>query len=736
MRLLVIVIFIGFNLTALGQLKQKMADQHFDRMEYYHCVDMYNELADRTIKGKGVENIENIRRAAISNYKLFKAKKAIHYFEALAKKTDFTEMDYEYFIQALRYDEQYEKASQEINKAVENFPENRYFNNLQNQLNDFNALFADSAKIKVQKTNISSQYGDFSPVYYQDGLIYATKSVNAQVLNGRSKWDNSFYINLLQTKFEPDSSLSNGKLLRHQFLDKGHDGPVAFTRDQQKMVITKNSLGKKKGKDVIVLALYFSEFIDGEWTELVPFEFNSDDYNVGHASFSDDGNTLYFSSDMDGSFGRTDLYRSNFENGKWTEPENLGQRFNTNMDEMFPFVIGNKLYFSSNGHFGLGGLDLFEVDLTNNEKPKNLGYPINTPADDFALISMDEEGLKGYFSSNREDNIDKIYSFSREKDQFKLLVNIFERYEKDELLPHQAFSFTNLNTNTREEYYTNDKGQLNLLIGANETYVLTTEKKDFNLLKTDTITTVGLEKDEEVISNLILLPTKIMIGLRVIAQDTRLPLDSATVNISNFYAKGNMDTTLITNDHGLAVLEVDRNKEFLAHGSKKGYIAAEQNFNTSNEHGRIIELELELPPITKGTTFKLDNIFYDFNASTLRPESMRTLDKLAEFIKENDVKIEISAHTDSRGSDAYNQRLSQQRAQSCVDYLVKTKGISPSKIIAKGYGESKPTTIESNDKKIVLTERYINSIKDKDIKEEYHQLNRRTEVTILDYDAH
>src|SRR5690554_6064516 len=262
-------------------------------MEDYYCEDMFNNVEDGTIKVKGVDIIENIRRAASSDYKLIKGKQAIHYFEELPKKTDFTEMDYEYFIQALRYDEQYEKARQEINKAVENFPENRYFNNLQNQLNDFNALFADSAKIKVQKTNISSQYGDFSPVYYQDGLIYATKSVNAQVLNGRSKWDNSFYINLLQTKFEPDSSLSNGKLLRHQFLDKGHDGPVAFTRDQQKMVITKNSLGKKKGKDVIVLALYFSEFIDGEWTELVPFEFNSDDYNVGHASFSDDGNTLY-----------------------------------------------------------------------------------------------------------------------------------------------------------------------------------------------------------------------------------------------------------------------------------------------------------------------------------------------------------------------------------------------------------------------------------------------------------
>src|SRR5690554_2328635 len=107
MKLLVIIFFIGLNLTAFGQLKQKMADQHFDRMEYYHCVEMYNELADRTLKGKGVENIENIRRASISNYKIFKMKKAIHYFEALAKKEELKEMDYEYLIQALRFDGQY-----------------------------------------------------------------------------------------------------------------------------------------------------------------------------------------------------------------------------------------------------------------------------------------------------------------------------------------------------------------------------------------------------------------------------------------------------------------------------------------------------------------------------------------------------------------------------------------------------------------------------------------------------
>ncbi len=716
-----------------------MADQHFERMEYAQCVEMYNEMADKTIAGKK-NNIENIRKAAVSNYKLFKMEKAIHYYKALNKKSQLKEHDLEYYIQALRFIGKYKQAEKVIEQAREDHPKNIYFKQLSDDLDKFNDLFQDSINNNVNRTDISSKYGDFSPAYYQNGLVYATKSKNAQVLNGRYKWDDSFYICLMQSTFNADSTIENGKLLRHEFLNRGHNGPVNFSQDEQKMVITKNELGKKKGKDVLRLSLYFSnKQEDGKWSDLIPFKYNDVKYNFGHGCFANNGKTLYFISDMPGGYGGPDIYRSNWTDGEWSKPKNLGSHINTNMKEMFPFISGDTLYFASNGHFGLGGLDLFQVDLTKDNTPENLGYPINTSADDFALICK-RGGQIGFFSSNRKSentdaNIDQIYSFNRETFKHDLVVNVYEKYDRLDPVAHQPVYLTNIKTGKKEEYYTDDKGQLKLSINPNETYITTTSKEDFNLLKTDTVSSVGLHKGERVSGELILLPTKITIGLRVIAEDTRLPLDAADVNISDYLTNGDFDTTLTTNDQGLATLEVDRNKEFLAHGSKKGYIDAEKSFNTSNENGRIIELELALPPITKGTTFKLDNIFYDFNRAALRPKSMKTLDKLAEFIKENNVKVELSAHTDTRGSDRYNQELSQLRAQNCVDYLIKKKGIRPQNIIAKGYGEKKPAKTQYKGKTVVLNDAFIYGFKKEDTQEKYHQLNRRTEATILKYDT-
>src|SRR5690606_7310654 len=132
------------------------------------------------------------------------------------------------------------------------------------------------------KTNISSAYGDFSPNYYEKGLVYATKSKNTEVINGRYGWDNAYYVSLLQAPFEEDTIVNNGKLLRNKFLSKAHDGPVDFNTEENQMVITKNIIGKQKGKPVVVLALYFSQKLNGKWTELEPFQHNSNEYNVGH----------------------------------------------------------------------------------------------------------------------------------------------------------------------------------------------------------------------------------------------------------------------------------------------------------------------------------------------------------------------------------------------------------------------------------------------------------------------
>jgi len=718
-----ILLIFSVSFQTFSQLKQKMADDFFNRLEYYKCVEIYEEMADKIVKGSEKKelstfDIQNIRRAAITNYKLVRMEKSILYFSYLEKQNMLDEHDREYYIQALRFIGKNKEAENIIKTSHHLHPKNTYFSELTAQLKEFNSLFLDSADIAIRKTGISSAYGDFSPVFYQDGIVYATKSISTTTFNNRYKWDNSYFVSLMYSKFEPDSTLKNGKLLKHHFLDNAHDGPVSFTPDHNTMVITKNKKGVGKDKNVVVLALYFSTFEEGKWTELVPFEYNDDSYSIAHGCFSDDGKTLFFVSDMPGGYGQTDIYRSRFVGGKWLKPENLGATYNTNMQEMFPFVVGNKLYFSSNGHFGLGGLDLFEVDLskdgTPGGKPRNMKSPINSAADDFALI-CNQDGSKGYFSSNRNNTIDAIYAFEREDPQIELIVSLYEKYNVPEILTNHPIVVKNLITNEQTELLTDESGKIHTIIRKNEKYQLIAQKETFNLLEEAIVSSEGIKKDTVLESSLYLLPTKINIALRILDKDTHLPLQGVSTMLS--INNGQTDTTLISDNNGLIWLSTDRNQNVQAFASRKGYLDAELSINTSTEDGKIFEDDWELTPIKKGEKFVVDDIFYDYNKATLREESMNALDRLANFIIENDVEIELSSHTDSRGGNAYNEKLSQARAQSCVDYLT-SKGVKKTQMKAKGYGETQ----------------LVNRCKDGiDCSEEEHQLNRRTEVKILEY---
>lgn len=367
---------------------------------------------------------------------------------------------------------------------------------------------------------------------------------------------------------------------------------------------------------------------------------------LGHPSISPDGKYLYFVSDAVGGFGGKDIFRARVAGNDFGPMENLGEEINTPGDEMFPYVRDSvTLYFASNGHPGMGGLDLFKAtqDSTGKWNVENLGAPINSMADDFGITFAGKEE-RGFFCSNRNDarGYDHIYSFER---------------------------------------------------------------------PTITIFIEGIVNDVD-----------------------EYPIEDATVRI---VGKDGLNVKAPVKKDGTYRVELERDIRYVMMASARGYLNQNYELHTGpEEKNETYIVDFFLSPISKPVV--IDNIFYDFDKATLRPESKKALDEMIKMLNDNpNVTIELGAHTDRKGTDQYNERLAQRRAQSVVDYLI-AGGIEAARLEAKGYGESVPKTINKKMAKQfdflkegdVLTEEFILALPPEQ-QEIADQINRRTEFKVL-----
>ena len=367
---------------------------------------------------------------------------------------------------------------------------------------------------------------------------------------------------------------------------------------------------------------------------------------LGHPSISPDGKYLYFVSDAVGGFGGKDIFRARVAGNDFGPMENLGEEINTPGDEMFPYVRDSvTLYFASNGHPGMGGLDLFKAtqDSTGKWRVENLGAPINSMADDFGITFAGKEE-RGFFCSNRNDarGYDHIYSFER---------------------------------------------------------------------PTITIFIEGIVNDVD-----------------------EYPIEDATVRI---VGKDGLNVKVPVKKDGTYRVELERDIRYVMMASARGYLNQNYELHTGpEEKNETYIVDFFLSPISKPVV--IDNIFYDFDKATLRPESKKALDEMIKMLNDNpNVTIELGAHTDRKGTDQYNERLAQRRAQSVVDYLI-AGGIEAARLEAKGYGESVPKTINKKMAKQfdflkegdVLTEEFILALPPEQ-QEIADQINRRTEFKVL-----
>lgn len=503
-------------------------------------------------------------------------------------------------------------------------------------------------------SHLNSPGTEFAPVVRGEELVFTASRKEHMYKNNGLPMLGLYKTKLNQNPDETGSAPAPELFSANIFQGDVNEGTPAFSKDGKTMVFARGNNGKRKGG--LDVDLYISRLGDGgAWSQPLRLPISDSTAWDGSPAFSGDGKTLYFASNRAGGAGGIDLYRTSIDaSGRFSRPVNMGRDINTPGDEMFPYVGPNaKLYFASDGHPGLGKLDVFVATRSGGvTRVENMGQPINSPSDDFGLIFT--EPNKGFMASNRSGGKgdDDIYFFQEGP-------------------------------------------------AADTTTVAQNPPAPINKV------------------------VRYFIAGTVSTNETPIsPLDSARVQILDD-ATGQPIAEAVTGRPGtFGRYPLQEGKDYTLLAQRRGFLTRREQFTmqgksipqiflTKPETDTTFTVDLLLDRATLNKTFVLENIYYDLDKYNIRSDAAIELDKLVTILKDNPtLKIELGSHTDARASDAYNLKLSQNRAKSAVEYIV-SKGIEADRLTYKGYGE---------------TQLIVKNAKT----EEEHQRNRRTEFKILE----
>ena len=427
------------------KLSVYMADKQYEQFNYAKAIEFYENSLE-----KDSTNAHVFRNLGQSYYKINKYESATKYFEILMKNPDRKDDDLMLYGEIAKELGDYSRSETLLKAYLVLHPSNTKILALIKDLKISQSTDLSSLICKIDTLPINSKFSDFAPVIYKDKLIFSSARKSKRFRNDVYGWDGQYFLELFQCT-RKDTLKQGVKRFARSIGSKYHEAVLCFSPDFKTMYFTRSNYNhgklKRDKKGISNLKIFIAEDLKGKWKITKEFPFNSDEFSVGHPSLSANGKTLYFVSDMPGGYGETDIYLSRLKNGEWTKPQNLGADINSPQNEMFPYIKNQTLFFASNGHSGLGGLDLYMVkNISKNKKPIHLGKPLNSKQDDFSLI-LSDNGAKGYFASNRNGGLgdDDIYSFeiSRKNEiEFEL-----RHIETEELLKaDQVFANGSLDT--------------------------------------------------------------------------------------------------------------------------------------------------------------------------------------------------------------------------------------------------------------------------------------------------
>lgn len=643
-----VIAVAGSALTGCGGAKLSVADEQMARGEYYDASKTYRKIYNKLTKREQCPQRGEVAYKMGKCYqKLNMAARASASYQNAIRYGVTDSMARLYLAQSLHAEGKYVPAIKAYEEFLELSPSNPV------ALSGLEGAKA-SAALKKNKTRwvvrqdklLNSRRADFSPMFNGD-ILYFTTTNEKVTGDKRSEITGMKKSDIWMSKKDEQGNRLRPEPVEGELNSELDEGIMSFSPDGSTMYLTK---ARREPNANTGVEIYTSQRSDAKWSAPVKFEITADTVSsYAHPAVSPDGNYLYFASDMPGTGGK-DIWRINLKERSGSL-ENLGTDINTPGDEMFPYMLTDSImYFSSDGHPGLGGLDIFCATLQPSGRwtVTNMGSPINSEADDFGMTFLPgADHPQGYMSSNRGDGrgYDHIYTFELPD----LKINI--------------------------------SGWV-------------------------------VDRDDEPVPNSV---------IRIVGNDGSIQ-------------------KAVARDDGSFSFPLQRGVSYVMMAGGRGYLNAKQEFTADNaEEDAEYEIDFVLASINKPNI--IENIFYDFDKATLRPESEEALDELVKLLADNpNITIEMASHTDRVGTEEYNLDLSERRAKAVIDYLI-SKGIAQERLQHQGYGKSRPKVVTKRVNKLypqfkegdVLTEEYISNLPPED-QEAADQVNRRTEFQVLSVD--
>jgi outer membrane protein OmpA-like peptidoglycan-associated protein len=639
-------IFLYFTLIAVfsfdsyaQQSKVAAGDKKYDNYAYIDAIKTYERVAE-----KGYKSEDMFKKLGNSYYFNSEFDGAAKWYSELFAMNTSLEPEYYYrYAQSLKSTGQTDKANKilaEFNAKFKNDDRGKLY---KENVNYLDQIKANSGRYKIEDAGINSKYSDYGSFVYDNKVYFASARDTGNFSQRKHKWTNEYFTNLYFADVDPaTNTASKVNKFKTSINTKFHESSPAFTKDGKTVYFTRNNyVNGKKGKDdnKITLVKIYKATLDnnGKWGNITELPFDSDNYSTAHPALSPDEKTLYFASDMPGTFGQSDIYKVSINNnGGYGTPQNLGNTINTEGKETFPYVTSeNEIYFASDGHPGLGGLDVFVGKIEDNgtiSNIQNVGADVNSPQDDFAYI-IDPVSRKGYFSSNKTggQGSDDIYKFleTRKLQCIQTLEGIITDAQTNAVLPGAKVTLYE-GTTIKNSTIADASGYYTFSVECGKTYNVRAEKQDYT--------------------------TK-----------------EVSVTIGKLTGKTSLPIAL---DKSICQVTIGDDL---------------------------------------GKCFGIKMIYFDLDKSNIRTEAALDLEKILDVLNNNPtMKLDIRSHTDSRASHQYNEALSDRRAKSTINWLIKN-GISKNRLTGKGYGETQ----------------LVNGCSDGvQCTEEEHQMNRRSEFII------